>query len=323
MTTPAAGNYRPLFYASLALAVALGGLLVVTIRQSRREEAESVALLHHRDVPYDFTVNAYGYTYAGRTGNLIDDCVLLYGAFEKDSLFFMRDWLRANAPEGRQTAVDVGANTGNHSLFLSRYCDKVLAVEPFPPVIARLRRNLELSPQVKNVEVLEVGFGDADAELPFLAPPAGNEGNGSFRVEAQQAADALDRKVVDKLRVVVGDAALEGKVDGKVGVVKIDVEGFEEGVLKGLARTLARDRPLLLIEVTPPPVGTIVSEAQLLKLLPPDYGLRHFRKLRRGWENGSYRVDPLDAGRFNNPEEQLEVVAFPREREARVPAGQR
>ena len=36
---------------------------------------------------------------------------------------------------------------------------------------------------------------------------------------------------------------------GKLGFVKIDVEGYEYEVLKGMARTLVDERPMLLVEI--------------------------------------------------------------------------
>lgn len=315
MTTPApaAPGYRLLFYAALTVALVVTALWLGTPPPAAAPAFEGLHFWPKRDAEFDFVVTTpYGYSYAGRSGNVIDECVLKYGAFEKDELFLMGDWLRAERGAGGPvTAVDVGANSGNHTLFLSRHCDKVIAVEPFPPVVRKMRRNLELSPKVTNVEILEVGFGDAEAELPFAAPPEDNDGGGTFLSKTRPATETL--------RVVVGDAALAGKVAGRVALLKVDVEGFEAGVLRGLAKTLARDRPLAVVEVTAPPGGSIATQAELLALLPADYELRFFRKSWRGWADGSRVVDPADPAAFGRG--QLEVLALPREKAGRLPAG--
>ena len=140
-----------------------------------------------RDKPYTFTVDAYGFTYKGKTGAIVDEQVLLFGLYEKDRLFFMRDYL-GNSKKVDGVVIDAGANTGNHTLFLSRCVPqgKVLAFEPFPPVIKRLRENLAINPAITNVEVHEVGLSDKQAELSFAAPTDENEGSGSFRATARK-----------------------------------------------------------------------------------------------------------------------------------------
>ncbi len=47
-------------------------------------------------------------------------------------------------------------------------------------------------------------------------------------------------------------------LDLSPSIVKIDVEGFELSVLRGLERTIARCRPLLLLE-TPPDVFAVAE----------------------------------------------------------------
>ena len=151
----AAKRYRMLFYAA-ALAAAVAS--AVALRMSRPEPPAPPEPAREKD--YAFVVDAYGYKYQGHTGNVIDEYVLRYGAWEKDHLFFVRDYLK-NLNEPNAVVIDVGANTGHHTLFYSRHAARVLAFEPFPPVIATFKQNLALNPHVTNGELCEVGLGDA------------------------------------------------------------------------------------------------------------------------------------------------------------------
>jgi hypothetical protein len=133
-----------------------------------------------RDINYPFTVEVYGYKYQGTTGDVIDDWILAYGAFEKDILFFMRDYARArNNPDA--VFLDVGACEGQHSLFMSRYVKEVHAFEPYPPVADRFRRMIALN-GFSNIHLHEVGLGHKDSLLPFQPPGGQNMGQGSYRL---------------------------------------------------------------------------------------------------------------------------------------------
>ncbi|MBX9634038.1 MAG: FkbM family methyltransferase, partial [Magnetospirillum sp.] len=80
----------------------------------------------------------------------------------------------------------------------------------------------------------------------------------------------------DCLPVMRGDEALAGLA--RVDVIKIDTEGFEAKVLAGLKETLARHRPVVLFELTPPVAaslgGTGTLEQGLMALLGPGWRLR-------------------------------------------------
>ena len=167
MRVPAPG-YRFLFHVAIVTTMASA---VVNIGYARkvneaRKEADqhakmnplAISLAKLRDKEFDFTVENYGYVYKGRTGELIDDCVLTFGAWEKFMLFFMDDYTRAAGL--KETAfIDVGANSGQHSLFMAPRVKEVHAIEPFPPVLKRLQANVALN-KFTNVWVHEVGFAD-------------------------------------------------------------------------------------------------------------------------------------------------------------------
>jgi len=107
------------------------------------------------DKPISFLVDFYGYQYRGRSDNYIDAHILYCGAFEKPQLYFMRDVMQKKGAGG--IFVDVGANTGQHSLFMSQYSKEVHAFEPYPPVLARFRDMVSLN-RIQNIHVHPVGL---------------------------------------------------------------------------------------------------------------------------------------------------------------------
>jgi FkbM family methyltransferase len=275
-------RYRVLFWIAMGLALITTVVWFYTIYRARQLLGDPVFYDPHRlsglrDVNYPFTIEVYGYKYRGMTGDYIDDHILAYGAYEKDILYFMRDYIRARkAPDA--VFLDVGACEGQHSLFMSRLVKEVHAFEPFPPAASRCRELINLN-EFTNIQLHEVGLGEHEASVPFRAPDEANMGGGRFLTQAEPGSAGS----TGALRIVVGDKWLEQSGVSRVELVKIDVEGYEEHVLAGLATTLRRDHPVVVLEVARPPFGTIGSLEDLEKLFPDRY---HFLRIHAQGDNG-------------------------------------
>jgi len=147
--------------------------------------------------------------------------------------------LSAIVPHDRM-AVDVGANRGNYTFFLSRLAAATVAYEPAPPM-ARFLREAKLP----RVEVREAGVSNAGGALTYYAQlnakgkPQYNVGHlGGGHPEGKTGIE------IPVLAVRLDDEDL-----GDVGFIKIDVEGHEYEVIDGARALLARCRPNLLVEI--------------------------------------------------------------------------
>ncbi len=128
-------------------------------------------------------------------------------------------------------AVDVGANIGNHTIFLSEFVRKpVVAFEPNPVVLPLLKSNLTANGS--DVRVLELGLGAAPSRGSMEVVNAANVG--MARIGAG-----------DDIEISTLDEECRG-VD--VALIKVDVEGMELDVLRGAVETLERCRPHLFLE---------------------------------------------------------------------------
>ena len=66
----------------------------------------------------------------------------LDGVYERNELDFLFEWLATHSPDVfNGTAIDIGANIGNHSLYLSNYFEKVVSFEPHPRTFKLLEIN--------------------------------------------------------------------------------------------------------------------------------------------------------------------------------------
>lgn len=118
--------------------------------------------------------------------------------------------------------VDIGANIGYYSMQLAnRGCPAVLAIEPNPPTLERLRYNLSLNAMTDRVKVVAAGVGPA-GELEFYQ--TGCLGSSSF-VKPAHDAPVIKVRTIPLLEILA-----ENGIE-KIGGMKIDVEGFEDQAL--------------------------------------------------------------------------------------------
>lgn len=148
--------------------------------------------------------------------------------------------------------IDVGAHVGYYTLLASRLVGPrghVYAIEPASTTYAELRRNLELN-EVSNVTALNLAAGAADGRGILYDAPPGNAGQASMQQPVNISDDLPARSSeVEVMRVV---SVVAPEHHSRVRVVKIDVEGFEFDVLRGLEPLLdAGARPVVLMELHP------------------------------------------------------------------------
>jgi FkbM family methyltransferase len=176
--------------------------------------------------------------------DFLDHTVLATGAWEPDT---SRGLLK-QVPAGG-VFVDVGAHVGYYSLKAAPLVGprgRVLAIEPNPETVRRLRANLRES-KASVVLVEPVACSDSEDVLTLYAAPHSNTSASSL----SQANVALQGPVAATFRVRtrrLDDIVRESGVT-RVDVIKIDVEGAELMVLKGAADTLDRYHPVVEVEV--------------------------------------------------------------------------
>ncbi|HEX7083264.1 MAG TPA: FkbM family methyltransferase [Gaiellaceae bacterium] len=151
-----------------------------------------------------------------------------------------------------ETAVDVGANVGEHTLRAARRvgpAGTVVAVEPQPEVFRALQRSVAENGFADRVRLICAAASDREGEgLLYLPEHAGNSGLATLEADSPRAGGAAlgggaARLHVPLIRlddVLVGLAA--------VSLIKVDVEGHERPALAGAERTVAAFRPAILFE---------------------------------------------------------------------------
>jgi len=138
-------------------------------------------------------------------------------------------------------SVDTGANLGVFTYYLARYSAHVYAYEPNPELTARLQRAF-----TQKVTVIQAALSDLPGSITLKVPSyRGQEMLGLASV-SQTFDDADEVREFTVPRRRLDDEGLTN-----VGFVKIDVEQHEEPVLRGSMRLLEKQKPNILLEVTP------------------------------------------------------------------------
>jgi FkbM family methyltransferase len=222
---------------------------------------------------WEYETDFFGFRYRGNLNTFLDWFVYFYGAYEKEVLFFLRDLLSNKIDP---VFLDVGANVGQHSLFMSKFCHQVHAFEPYENVRNRLLEKIALN-HIDNIIVHDVGLGARDEYLDYYAPTGVNTGTGSFLAGHAGNSNCL----LGKLRLVKGDDFLANLNLGRVDLIKIDVEGFEKFVLTGLKEVISNYRPLIFMEFGDSTRESFASSQELSDLLPEGYNIQELQLANR------------------------------------------
>ncbi len=116
-------------------------------------------------------------------------------------------------------------------------CRRLFCFEPNPAEFLRLS---DLFQNDRHVTVLDIGLSDVCATRPFLIHNQ-ESGNSTFEVIPDQANA--------NLRVETGDEIVHAYDIADLDFIKIDVEGHEACLLKGLSSTIRQQRPVIIFEI--------------------------------------------------------------------------
>ena len=140
--------------------------------------------------------------------------------------------------ERQKISIDVGANKGAYTYFLSKLSTEVLAFEPNPRIFPILK-----SAVPANVKAYQIALSDRSGVATFRIPK-GKKGLSNQR-------GTLSEFLTDEpyLEIEVETRRLDDYGLSNIGFIKIDVEGFEQHVIEGASHTIQQNKPILLIEI--------------------------------------------------------------------------
>jgi FkbM family methyltransferase len=174
--------------------------------------------------------------------DLIQQTILLEGMWDPALTGFIESTLKPG-----NVFIDVGAHVGYFTLLAGRRVGPsgaVLSIEPNPVAFNQLRQNVERS-DLLNVLMAHTACGDSHDPVHLYLHSESNSSMASL-----SAANATSGVAVDVACTTLDDLCRDRGLTG-IHLVKIDVEGAELSVLRGMRRILPEIRPVIVLELEP------------------------------------------------------------------------
>lgn len=235
-----------------------------------------------------------------------------YGEWAENEISFLKQFIRPGS-----TVLDIGAYIGTHTLAFARFVGPkgcVVAVEAQPETFALLSRNVQANTDLQNVALHNAVALSSLGEVTITtvdtsqrgsfgsASPTGatRESESSDGTQAPVSGTATARALtIDSLKL------------GECALIKIDVEGLEDQVIRGALGTLARCSPMVYCEC-----NTVAA------------GMKSFEVLRAaGYRVMAHVVDAFNPDNYKGTNEnifsaarEVALLGYPETREGEVRA---
>jgi FkbM family methyltransferase len=176
--------------------------------------------------------------------------------------YYNHSWL--DKADNKKVFVDIGANIGFFTLMAmnNKGFQTAITIEPTPDTFKRLKRNVVANELEERVRLYNKAIGKESAQLKLQQ----NE----FHTGGNAVIEESNNKSLISVEVVPFTDILEESPDveiADIGFIKIDVEGFELNVLRGMKNVLEElaSETLIFIEIrkkdeNPEAVKEILSE---------------------------------------------------------------
>ena len=195
-----------------------------------------------------------GFKMVGHSNDFVQGYIYYFGIWEPNLTAFIKSTLI----EPDRTFIDIGANVGYFTLLASQllYKGNVVSIEAFPSIFDKLKHHVAIN-KCNNVRMLNIAASDEEKEI-YMYHLNYNEGATTSKFDAG-ALNPGETPTLVKAKPLY--ELLESHEVQKVRLIKIDVEGAEYEVLKGLYPLLSSfpDDTQIIVEISP----TVLSEFQI------------------------------------------------------------
>lgn len=163
--------------------------------------------------------------------------------------------------------LDIGANVGIHTLIALAANKRIFvhSFEPSPEIFSRLKKNINKN-NIDRVELHQLAVSGSNGHVFFQ--DCSSEANiGISHISSENTGLKVQSVSIDSLL---------SEVEKRVCLIKIDVEGYEPGVLEGARGRLSRDKPVITLEFN----RHHYSLEDICKEVPYDHDILLWEKFR-------------------------------------------
>jgi len=160
------------------------------------------------------------------------------------------NYIRENLNPG-EVAFDIGAHKGAYAYWMRRSVKKsgkIVAIEPQPILYEYLKKMIAIC-GFTNVTVMDYGVSEKDSEGVITVPGKPGSISQGARIDDKKILQNKHKQDLHTINVKIRSVdSIVAETGLKPKVIKIDVEGHEFSVLKGMAETLTEIRPRIIME---------------------------------------------------------------------------
>lgn len=166
--------------------------------------------------------------------------LIITGTIERGTIKFMKKFIHKD-----DCVFDVGANIGFFTLTMATANEnvKVYAFEPLPSTFYRLRQNVIFNYHLKNITINNIAVTDKKDKIKINQFSGLHHGYSSI-----SQLNRNDFTSFDVSSISIDEFISENEIN-KIDLIKIDVEGAEELVLKGALYTISKFSPSIILEM--------------------------------------------------------------------------
>ena len=176
---------------------------------------------------------------------IYDKYILPKNQFEIEAFYgkYGMDYVKNINQVKNKNIIDAGAYIGDSAILFSDYTDKnIYSFEPFLQNYNLMLKTIELNKK-NNIIPVNMALGNENKEISIYSNS--DTVSSGISVETKQSdINSFENKVK---MVTLDSYVKENNIE--VGLIKTDLEGFEQSFLKGALETIKEQKPVLIISI--------------------------------------------------------------------------
>ena len=219
---------------------------------------------------YRIKINGYDfYTVPNDKG--ISAELLMFGTHEPVTTQLLAKELKSG-----MVCLDIGANIGYYACLEANAVMEdgmVYAIEASPKNFQMLQKNVGLQKN-SNIESFNFACGDEEGKVTFLTS---DRSNWSKILDDDTIFEYKDKIIFeDNVEQKTIDSFINEKKINRIDLIRMDTEGYEYKILKGMKKTIAKFKPLISFELHRNVLGKEKTESILNFLKEQGYEVKYY-----------------------------------------------
>ena len=147
--------------------------------------------------------------------------------------------------------LNIGCHIGTVALPLSKYIEKVTAIEAYPITFKHLEEHIKIN-NIKNIQVLNLAIGDENKKIYFLDDENIRVKNNTGGMHVITEDDIVNKRLSSDIHSKKYSNEMKKLDDLNISgfdILLADVEGKEYELLKGGKNKIIKYKPVIIVEI--------------------------------------------------------------------------